>query len=104
MDRQAQIHTLIDYSNERFSKAQDRDTQPAEADSLLAVETFLVPPTETLLQLLDLVERGRISQFRERLDLLGAQNPNYHNFIRPLLPLEKEFQLESLETAIKKWL
>ena len=104
LDRQAQIHTLIDYSNERFSKAQDRDTQPAEADSLLAVETFLVPPTETLLQLLDLVERGRISQFRERLDLLGAQNPNYHNFIRPLLPLEKEFQLESLETAIKKWL
>ena len=103
LNHQAQIHTAIDYSSERLIKAQGGD-RPLEADVSLALETLLAPPAETLLQLLNLVERGRIPQFREQLDLLNAQSPEYQDFIESLLPLEREFRLEALETAIKRWL
>ena len=65
---------------------------------------ILVPPTKTLLELLDLVERGRLPQLKQRLDTLNVQNSAYRAFTNPLLALEKQFQLDTIESSIKEWL
>lgn len=85
------------------SENSNNSRSSAKTDNNCTVET-LVPPVEEILILLDLVERGRLKQFKQQLEALKAQNSNYEKFSQPLLILAKQFQIEEIESLIEQYL
>ncbi|MEL7358586.1 MAG: ATP-binding protein [Cyanobacteria bacterium J06560_6] len=96
---------LYDQSHEKHSCTREAGSDgKAIAIKTATPEGEGIPPTETLLELLDLVERGRLPQLKKQLDTLNLQNPVYKAFTTPLLALSKQFQLDTIEASIKEWL
>jgi len=65
---------------------------------------ILVPHKDTLVALLRLVERGRLIELKKQLEDLNSQNLRYQEFTKPLLILEQQFQINSIEDSIKGFL
>ncbi|NJL46581.1 MAG: response regulator [Leptolyngbyaceae cyanobacterium SM2_5_2] len=93
----------------RYEKCEDNhNSHSLAASTLLAVENaskpiedIFLPPADDLVALLELVECGRLKQFKQRLEALATENPQYLAFSRPLLAMEKQFQVDAIEALIK---
>ncbi|MBF1999397.1 MAG: response regulator [Synechococcales cyanobacterium M58_A2018_015] len=110
VDFQILLDLLAEHLNLTWCYEAHADSHPSDAlaDSAgeLATppEAIVVPPVAELLMLLNLVECGRLKQFRRRLETLSAQNQSYRDFTLPLLSLEKQFQVDAIEALLKEYL
>jgi signal transduction histidine kinase/DNA-binding response OmpR family regulator len=70
-----------------------------------AQSTELVPlPSADLQNLLELVQEGRLKKFIELAEALGQHHDRSRSFIQSMVQLAKQFQSESLEQFIQKYL
>jgi CheY-like chemotaxis protein len=79
-------------------------TEEAESQDL-EQPTELVPlPSEDLQILLELVQEGRLKKFIELTEELGQRHDRSRSFVQSMVQLAKQFQSESLEQFIQKYL
>ncbi|MBD2329848.1 response regulator [Alkalinema sp. FACHB-956] len=76
-----------------------------DASSSSAVVTDLIPPpTEVLMQLLELAQQDNLKGLRQQLDAIVQTDAQYASFATPLIQLAKQFQGEEIEQVLQTYL
>lgn len=75
-------------------------SEPRDTDNNTE-NNFVSPPLETLQQLLELAQKGRLKQLEEVAAEIGQQSDRYQSFISEILHLAKQFQIEKIENLIQ---
>ena len=74
------------------------------AGSLPAAVGQAIPPDDVLKPLLLLAQTGKLSKLRKNLKDLAAKNPEYEDFLMPLVTLARAFQADQIETILNQHL
>ncbi len=102
-----QLDLTWEYGDRANSPSLNSSDVISTSESMLLPEQALplvLPSRQVLQVLLTLVECGRLKQLRQQLEALNAQSQQYIGFTRPLLALEKQFQVDAIEALIKEHL
>jgi signal transduction histidine kinase/FixJ family two-component response regulator len=79
------------------------ETTP-DTPSDAATTEFVPPPFESLQQLLELAQKGRLKQVKALAEQIGQQDDRYQPFVQKILDLAKQFQTEQVEQLIQSYL
>ncbi len=74
------------------------------ASSLPTTKEIIPPPVEELAQLYEIALKGRIKDLRKQLEQLEKMDDKFTPFTQELLQLAQSFQMEKIQSLIKKYL
>lgn len=73
---------------------------PQDAQTITSAAELFVPNQEALAQLMQLAQDGRLKKLGQVAIALEQQDPRYASFVKHILELTSEFQVEKLEAFI----
>ncbi|MGP1385668.1 MAG: ATP-binding protein [Thainema sp.] len=80
--------------------------EPLETDlaQTMAPTELVVPPNQTLKELLELTQQANLFALRNQLEQLVNTDQKYAPFVEPILSLAKQFQAEEIEELLQQYL
>lgn len=99
-----QKHLQIQWNYKSNALPLEPSVHLEETSASIPSVKLVVPDAEVLIQLLQLVQDGRLNKLAEVVVTLENQEQSYATFVKHILELTGKFQVEELEAFIQQFI